>query len=101
MGALSQTDVFELKICLQNITTLGEQMRQVDARIMSRVDQALVEKLAKLPGGSTNDRRHSDSRDSRPHEIRGWQARLRMGRPSPIPLPISWEGQEGTHHEER
>lgn len=38
MGMLSQTDVFELKICLENIRTLAEQMGQVDERIMSRVD---------------------------------------------------------------
>jgi transposase len=50
MGTLSQTDVFELKICLENIRTLEEQIRQVDERIAVRVDPALVEKLVKLPG---------------------------------------------------
>jgi transposase len=50
MGTLSQTDVFELKICLENIRMLDEQVRQVDERITVRVDPALVEKLAKLPG---------------------------------------------------
>ncbi len=50
MGTLSQTDVFELKICLENIGTLEEQVRQVDERIAARVDPALVEKLVKLPG---------------------------------------------------
>jgi transposase len=50
MGALSQMDVFELKICLDNIKSLDLQMAQVDEKIASRVDQGLVEKLAKLPG---------------------------------------------------
>jgi transposase len=50
MGTLGQTDVFELKICLENIKTLEEQVKQVDERIEARVDHVLVEKLVKLPG---------------------------------------------------
>ncbi len=50
MGTLSQIDVFELKICLDNIRSLDHQIKQVDEKIASRVDQTLVEKLVKLPG---------------------------------------------------
>jgi transposase len=50
MGTLNQMDIFELKICLDNIKSLDQQIRQVDEKIASRVDQALVEKLTKLPG---------------------------------------------------
>jgi hypothetical protein len=49
MGTLSQMDVFELKICLENIKNLGQQIEEVDGKIASRVDHALVEKLTKLP----------------------------------------------------
>jgi transposase len=50
MGTLSQIDIFELKICLDDIRSLDHQIKQVDEKIASRVDQALVEKLVKLPG---------------------------------------------------
>jgi len=51
MGTLSQIDVFELKICLENFRSLDLQIKQVDEKIASRVNQALVEKLRKpLPG---------------------------------------------------
>jgi transposase len=50
MGTLSQIDIFELKICLDDIRGLDHQIKQVDEKIASRVDQALVEKLVKLPG---------------------------------------------------
>jgi transposase len=50
IGTLSQIDVFELKICLDDIKTLDHQIREVDEKIASKVDHALVEKLTKLPG---------------------------------------------------
>ena len=50
MGTLSQIDIFELKICLDNIKMFNQQIRQVDEKIASKVDKALVEKLTKLPG---------------------------------------------------
>ncbi len=50
MGTLSETDIFELKICLDNVRLLDEQARQIDERIASKIDGELVEKLCKLPG---------------------------------------------------
>src|ERR1700730_9706766 len=45
MGTLNQMDIFELKICLENIRSLDKQIKQIDEKIASRVDQGLVEKL--------------------------------------------------------
>jgi len=50
MGALNQMDIFEMKICLENIRSLDKQIKQVGEEIAYRVDQGLVEKLTKLPG---------------------------------------------------
>jgi transposase len=50
MGILSQTDIFELKIILENIKLLQTQVQQVDERISTLVDRDLVDKLTKIPG---------------------------------------------------
>lgn len=50
MGTLNQTDLFELKICLDNIKLLEEQIKQIDEKILARADPILMEKLVKLPG---------------------------------------------------
>jgi transposase len=50
MGKLNQTDLFELKICLDNIKLLEDQIKQIDEKILSKIDPALLEKLVKLPG---------------------------------------------------
>jgi transposase len=54
IGTLSQTDIFELKICLDNIKLLEEQIKQVDEKIASKVDKDLVDKLCKIPGIATH-----------------------------------------------
>jgi len=48
IGTLSRTDIFELKICLDNIKLLEEQIKQVDEKIASKVDKDLVDKLCKI-----------------------------------------------------
>ncbi len=50
MGALNQTDLFELKICLDNIKLLQDQTKQIDEKVESKIDPVLMEKLVKLPG---------------------------------------------------
>lgn len=50
MGALNQTDLFELKICLDNIKLLEDQVKQIDEKVLSKTDPVLMEKLVKLPG---------------------------------------------------
>jgi transposase len=50
MGTLNQTDIFELKLILENIKLLQTQIQQVEERISTLVDQSLVDKLSKIPG---------------------------------------------------
>lgn len=50
MGTLNQTDLFELKICLDNIKLLEDQIKQIDEKVLSKIDPVLLEKLVKLPG---------------------------------------------------
>ncbi len=50
MGTLSQTDIFELKLILENIKLLQTQMGLVDEKIGTLVDQELVGKLSRIPG---------------------------------------------------
>lgn len=50
IGTLNQTDLFELKICLDNVKLLEDQIKQIDEKVLSKVDPVLMEKLVKLPG---------------------------------------------------
>jgi transposase len=50
MGTLNQTDLFELKICVDNIKMLEDQIKQIDDKLLSKIDPLLMEKLVKLPG---------------------------------------------------
>jgi transposase len=50
MGTLSQTDLFELKICVDNIKLLEEQIKQIDDKLLSKIDPVLMAKLVKLLG---------------------------------------------------
>ena len=50
MGTLSETDIFELKIILENIKLLQTQMARVDEKISTLLDSALVSKLSRIPG---------------------------------------------------
>jgi transposase len=50
IGTLSQTDIFELRIILENIKLLQTQIGEVDEKISTLVDQELVTKLSRIPG---------------------------------------------------
>jgi transposase len=50
IGNLSQMDIFELKIILENIKLLQTQIQQVDERLSTLADRNLVDKLSKIPG---------------------------------------------------
>ena len=50
IGTLSQTDIFELRIILENIKLLQTQIGQVDEKISTLVDSELVSKLSRIPG---------------------------------------------------
>lgn len=50
LGVLSETDIIELKICLENINRLEEQIRQLNAKIATLVNEKDVERISKVPG---------------------------------------------------
>ena len=50
LGALGETDIIELKICLDNINRLEEQIRQLNAKIAMLVNKKDVDRISKVPG---------------------------------------------------
>jgi transposase len=50
LGALGEADMIELKICLDNINRLEEQIRQLNAKIATLVNKNDVERISKVPG---------------------------------------------------
>jgi transposase len=50
LGTLGEADIIELKICLENINSLEEQIRQLNAKIATLVDKNDVERISKVPG---------------------------------------------------
>ncbi|MEM3442751.1 MAG: IS110 family transposase [Candidatus Bathyarchaeia archaeon] len=50
LGALGEADIIELKICLENINRLEEQIRQLNAKIATLVNKKDVERISKVPG---------------------------------------------------
>jgi len=49
LGALGEADIIELKICLENINRLEEQIRQLNAKIAAQVNKKDVERISKVP----------------------------------------------------
>ena len=41
LGALNETDIIQLKICLENINRLEEQIRQLNAKIAAMVNKKM------------------------------------------------------------
>ena len=50
LGTLREADIIELKICLDNINRLEEQIRQLNAKIATLVNKKDVERISKVPG---------------------------------------------------
>jgi len=50
LGVLNETDIIQLKICLENINRLEEQIRQLNAKIATLVNKKDVERISKVPG---------------------------------------------------
>jgi len=50
IGSLREADIIELKICLDNINRLEEQIRQLNAKIATLVNKKDVERISKVPG---------------------------------------------------
>jgi transposase len=50
LGALGEADIIELKICLDNVNRLEEQIRQLNAKISMLVNKKDVERISKVPG---------------------------------------------------
>jgi len=50
LGALGEADIIELKICLDNINRLEEQIRQLNAKIAMLVNKKDVDRISKVPG---------------------------------------------------
>lgn len=50
LGVLNETDIIQLKICLEDINRLGEQIRQLNAKIATLVNKKDVERISKVPG---------------------------------------------------
>jgi len=50
LGSLREADIIELKICLDNINRLEEQIRQLNAKIATLVNKKDVERISKVPG---------------------------------------------------
>jgi len=46
---LGEADIIELKICLENINRLEEQIRQLNAKIAAQVNKKDVERISKVP----------------------------------------------------
>jgi transposase len=50
LGTLREADIIELKICLDNINRLEEQIRQLNTKIATLVNKKDVERISKVPG---------------------------------------------------
>jgi len=50
LGVLNETDIIQLKICLENINRLEEQIRQLNAKIATMINKKDVERISKVPG---------------------------------------------------
>jgi transposase len=50
MGALSQPDLFQLKLCLDMIDSLDVKVNALDSEIKRLVDMDVVERISKVPG---------------------------------------------------
>jgi transposase len=50
MGVLRESDIVELKICLENVRLLKEQVNELDSRIALLVDEKDMRRISKVPG---------------------------------------------------
>ena len=50
LGTLGEADIIELRMCLDNVNRLGEQITQLNSRIASLVNEKDVERISKVPG---------------------------------------------------
>jgi transposase len=50
LGALREADIIGLKICLENINRLEEQIKQLNGKIAALVNKKDVERISKVPG---------------------------------------------------
>jgi len=50
LGVLNETDIIQLKICLENINRLEEQIKELNAKIATMVNKKDVERISKVPG---------------------------------------------------
>jgi predicted SpoU family rRNA methylase len=65
LGALGEADIIELKICLENINRLEEQIRQLNAKIATLVNMKDVERIRTRRDFSLS----SNSRNSRSKKV--------------------------------
>lgn len=50
MGTLDQTDLLQLKVCLEMIDTIQEKMHKLDGEIAKLVDEQVVRRISTVPG---------------------------------------------------
>jgi len=50
LGVLGEADIIELKMCLENVNRLEEQIRQLNSKIANLVNEKDVERISKVPG---------------------------------------------------
>jgi len=50
MGALSQADLFQLKLCLGMVDEFEQKIGEVDSQIANYVDKEVIEQLSSVPG---------------------------------------------------
>ena len=50
LGTLGEADIIELKMCLDNINRLEEQIRQLNAKVSTLVNKKDVDRISKVPG---------------------------------------------------
>jgi transposase len=50
MGALSQADLFLLKLCMATVDEFDQKIAAIDSQIAVYVDEAVVERLCSVPG---------------------------------------------------
>jgi transposase len=50
LGVLGEADIIELKMCLENVNRLEEQIRQLNSKIAETINEKDVKRLCKVPG---------------------------------------------------
>ena len=102
LGALGEADIIELKICLDNINRLEEQIRQLNAKIAMLVNKKDVDRISKVPGLGEISASAVIAEIGDPKRFSKRKESCRMVRPSTINIPDIWKNREvWTHHKER